>query len=239
MDLLARVVVWLNTLANALGRVLLAPVSALPGWLSATLSATVAGVLLLVVFKYTSNQRAIRRVRNEINAQLLALKLFKDNAAVAVDAQGRILQGAGRLQVLAIVPMLVMLVPVCLLLAQLALWYQARPLHTGEETVVTMKLNGTEGSPWPEVRLEPADAGKVTLGPVRVHSKREICWDWYEALKNPWEAPFRPDSPVRSIEIDYPGRASWTSGTNWWVVYWFAVSMLAGFCCRRWVNVHI
>ena len=124
MDVLAQLVVWLNGLANALGRLLLAPVGVSPGWLSATVIAVVTGVLLLVVFKYTSNQRAIQRVRNDINANLLALKLFKDSAALAVTSQGRILWGAVRLLVLALVPMAIMSVPVLLILGQLSLWYQ-------------------------------------------------------------------------------------------------------------------
>ena len=41
-----------------------------------------------------------------------------------------------------IVPMLVMVVPVLLILGQLALWYQSRPLQTGEEAVLTVKLKG-------------------------------------------------------------------------------------------------
>ena len=31
-------------------------------------------------------------------------------------------------------------------------------------------------------------------------------WDWSAILLNPGEEPFRPDDPVRSIEIDYPQR---------------------------------
>ena len=44
-----------------------------------------------VVFKYTSNQRAIKRARDDIKAHLLALKLFKENTRVIFRAQGRIL----------------------------------------------------------------------------------------------------------------------------------------------------
>jgi hypothetical protein len=279
MDALTHAVVWLNAASNAAGRVLLAPLSAMPGWLSATAVSAVTGVLLLVIFKYTSNQRAIRRVRNDINAQLLALKLFKESARVALRAQGRVLVGAARLLALAVVPMLVMAVPVCLLLGQLSLWYQARPLRVGEEAVVTLKLNGT-AEPQPEVTLKPTDAVAVTLGPVRVLSKGEVCWQvrareaghhrlvflieghevekdlavgdgfmrvsarrpawsWSDALLHPWEPPFRPGEPVASIEIDYPRRESWTSGADSWLIYWFFVSMGAGFCFRRSLNVDV
>src|SRR5258708_14510635 len=177
MDGLTQLVVWLNAVADALGRLLLAPLGVLPGWLSATVVSAATGVLMLLAYKYTSNQKAIKRVRDDINAQLLALKLFKDSASVALRAQGRLLVGAFRLMVLAVVPMLVMVVPVCLLLGQLALWYQSRPLQVGEEAILTLKLNGNAESSWPDIRLQPMDAMEITLGPVRVLSKRTICWN--------------------------------------------------------------
>src|SRR5262249_29273630 len=176
MEFLTQIVVWLNALANAVGRILLAPIAVLPGWLSATIVAAVTGILLLVVFKYTSNQRAIKRVKDDIKANLLALKLFKDSASVALGAQGRILSGAFRLLLLAIVPLLVMILPVLLILGQLSLWYQARPLQAGEDAIVTLRLGGDAGAPLPEVRLDPTEAVDVTIGPVRLRSKREVCW---------------------------------------------------------------
>jgi hypothetical protein len=280
MDAVAQVVAWLNAGAGVLGGLLLAPIGWLPGWLSATLVAVVTGVLLLVVFKYTSNQRAIKAVRDDIKANLLALKLFKDNMAVTFRAQGGLLLGACRLFLLAIVPMLVMAVPVTLLLGQLSLWYQARPLRVNEEAVLTLKLNGADDDPWPDVRLEPPAAVAVTVGPVRVRSQREICWEFKgrkpgqhvllfyvdgqrvekelaigdgfmrvsakrpgwdvgEALLHPGEPPFPPDSPVRSIEIDYPERSSWVYGSNSWVIYWFVVSLVAALFFRRWLNVQV
>jgi hypothetical protein len=277
---LAEITAWLSAGSNVVARFLLAPVGVLPGWLSATVVAAVTGVLLLAVFKYTSDQRAIERVRNDINAHLLALKLFKDSARVSLRAQGRILRGAFWLFILAIVPMLVMIVPVALLLGQIGLWFQARPLRIGEDAVVTLKLNGDAGSTWPAVSLQPTDKVYVAVGPVRVRSKREVCWqvkarepgshrlvfqvgdqpsvkelaigdglmrvskerpgwDWSAILLNPAEQPFRPGHPVRSIEIDYPQRSSWTSGTDRWVIYWFVVSMVAALCFRRAMNVAV
>ncbi len=174
--MLAQIAAWLGSASNALGRVALSPLGILPGWLSATLVAAVTGVLLLVVFKYTSNQRAIKRVRDDIDANLLALKLFKDSTRVTLRSQGRIVIGAFRLMLLALVPMLVMALPVTLLLSQLALWYQTRPLRVAEEAVVTLAIAGDAKAPWPDVRLRPTNAVEVEVGPVRVRSKREVCW---------------------------------------------------------------
>src|SRR5437879_660946 len=115
MDALTQVAVWLNAVANALGQVF-AVIGVLPGWLSATLVAIATGFAMLLAFKYTSNQRAIKRTRQGIRANLLAVKLFKDSVAVGLRAQGAVLVGAVRLLLLALVPMLVMIAPTILLL---------------------------------------------------------------------------------------------------------------------------
>jgi len=137
-NVLISVVAWLNVVANVLGGILLAPVAIMPGWLSATIIAAVTGIVMLVLFKYTSNQHAIKAVRDDIKAQLFALKLFKDNPSVIFRAQGRLFAGAFWLLVYALVPVIVMTLPVLLILGQMALWYQFRPLQIGEERVVTL-----------------------------------------------------------------------------------------------------
>ena len=277
---LTQLVVWLNAIVNPIARVVFAPIAVVPGWLSATIVGIVTGVLMLLAFKYTSNQVAIKKVRSEIKANLLALSLFKDSVRVNLRSQFRILWAAVRLLGYSLVPILVMLVPMSLLLAQLALWYQARPLGVGEEAVVTMNLNGNAAATWPNVRLETAREFKTTLGPVKVSDEHAVCWNiqaaetgyhrlvldidgaqfakelavgdglmrvslarpewsWSEALVNPAETPLAAQSPVRSIEIQYPKRSAFASGTNTWMIYWFAVSFVAALCCRRMLKVQL
>jgi hypothetical protein len=175
-DALAQAAAWMNVPANALGRILLAPIAYLPGWLSATVVAVVTGVLLLVAYKYTSNQRAIQRARAGIKAHLLSLKLFKDSPLVALRAQRGILAGAVRLLLLSIVPMLIMALPVVLVLAQLSLWYQARPLRVGEEALLTARLAADQSTPLSAVQLGSNDALEVLVGPVHIESERVVCW---------------------------------------------------------------
>jgi hypothetical protein len=178
-------------------------------------------------------------------------------------------------------------VPVCLILGQIALWYQARPLPIGKgnEAVVTLKLADTGDSAWPQVALQPSEAFEPTIGPIRQLSERQISWiiegrkagyqrlvfqvgdktfekelaigsgimrvstlrpRWHlvDAVLNPWEKPFTPDSSVQSIEIEYPQPSwtnfanKWTSSADIWVYYWLIVSMIAAFCFRKVFNVH-
>ncbi len=176
-DMLSKLIILLNTLAGVLADVLLAPVSWLPGWLSISLIAAVTGVLMLLVFKYTSNQEGIRRTRNRIRANLLALSLYKDSTAVSVRSQVRVLQSSGRLLVYALFPMLVMIVPTCLLLGQLAVWYQARPLKVGEDAVVTVQLADSSDDAVQQLTMVPSSAVQLDVGPVRVPSKQMVCWN--------------------------------------------------------------
>lgn len=277
---MTQMLVWLNALANRCGEVLLAPVAWVPGWVSATVIAVVTGVVMLLVFKYTSQQTAIKRTRSQIKANLLALSLFKDNVWVGLRAQGRILANAGKLMLLAVVPMLVMTVPMILLLGQLALWYQARPLNVGEEAVVTVKLSKEANGELQKVKLRGGDGMEPTIGPVRVPSKDMVCWNikakeaglheltvniddapftkqlavgsgymptslqrpasrWSDVLLHPREAPFAADSPVQSIEVGFPERDSWTSGSDYWIVYWFAISLVAAFAAKPLLKVNV
>jgi uncharacterized membrane protein (DUF106 family) len=280
MNFLAQITTWINMLTNALGKFLLAPIGVLPGWLSNTIVSAVTGVILLIIFKYTSNQRAIGFVRDNIKANMLALKLFKDSISVTLQAQGQVFKGALLLLFNAIRPMLVMIVPVSLLLAQMGLWYQSRPLLPGEETMVTVKLNGNIETPWPTVSMEPTPAAEVTIGPVRVFSKHQIYWKikaiengshhiifqvdgqqfgkeltigdgfmrisderpgwrWSDILLHPSEKPFGPDSAVQSISINYPDRLSRTSGTDWWLVYFFVASLVFALIFKPFLKVRI
>jgi hypothetical protein len=174
----------------------------------------------------------------------------------------------------------VMIFPVVLLLSQMGLWYQYRPLACGEEVLIGMELGGDIESPWPDVTLESGEGAEVTAGPVRVFSKGEIYWrikagqegyhglifevdgqrfekelsvgggfmrvsverpgqQWGHILLNPWEKPFGGDCVVQSIAINYPERMSRTSGTDWWVAYFFVASLVFALIFKPFLKVRI
>ena len=177
MNFFTRIVVWINAGTNAVGKFLLAYIAVLPGWLSIMIISAATGVILLVIFKYTSNQHAIERIRSDIKADMLTLKLFKDNICVILHAQGRMFKGALILLFYAVPPMLLMIVPIFLLLVQLGLWYQYRPLRPGQKTIITMQFDDMNDSSWPKVDINPAQAFEVTAGPSQILTKRQICWE--------------------------------------------------------------
>ena len=271
--MLTQIVLWLNSFATSMASIVLAPIAWLPGWLSATLIAVVTGIVMLIVFKYTSNQVALKQTRNQIKANLLALSLFKEELRVCLRAQVSLLWQAGRLLLLSLKSVLVMTVPMGLALGQLGLWYQARPVTVGEETIVTVHLAAAATDAIRQIQLNPHPAVRVTIGPVRVFAKNMVCWNIQTAepgrqtltfrigeqeftkelaigqgfmpvslsrpsmdisamLLHPREQPFERNSLVQSIDVTYPKRNSWTCGSDWWMLYWFVVSMIVAFVAR-------
>ncbi|MCG7851816.1 MAG: hypothetical protein MIO92_04785 [Methanosarcinaceae archaeon] len=176
MGFLVQLITWVNVLTNAIGGFFLAPVALVPGWLSITVISAVLGVFLLIIFKYTSNQKAIGRVRDDIKANLLAVKLFNDSFSVTFRSQARVFCASFKLLFYSIVPMLVMIVPVILIMAQMGLWYQACPLRPGDKPVIVkLKLNDSLDT-LPQVAFESLPAARTMIGPVRVFTTKEIFW---------------------------------------------------------------
>lgn len=177
MDILTAAVAWLYIPVNAVSAFILAPIRFLPGWLSITAISAIIGVLLLIIFKYTSNQSAIGKIRDGIKADMIAIKLFKDNVSVILSSQRNVLAGSLRLLLYALQPMAVMIVPVLLILSQMGLWYQNRPLLPGESTIITIALNTPDAKPYPETAIDDISGAEVVAGPVHVLSKNEILWE--------------------------------------------------------------
>ena len=135
-----------NAAANTVGSVVFAPIALVPGWLSITIISAILGVPLLIIFKYTSNQRALTRTINDIKASLLAVRLYRDNIAVTMKSEARLMRCSIELFVYSLIPVLIMSIPLSLILAQMGLWYQARPLQPGDAPVVVkLKLNSALG----------------------------------------------------------------------------------------------
>ena len=266
-----------NSAANTVCGLVFAPIAMVPGWLSITIISAVLGIPLFIIFKYTSNQRALTRTIDDIKASLLAVRLYRDNIAVTMKSEARLMLCSVKLFVYSLIPVLIMSVPLSLILAQMGLWYQARPLQLGDApVVVNLKLNNASEH-WPAVTLDARPGARVVAGPVRIASRKEICWtiqpvqegthllkfqvgdqqivkqlaigtgfmrvstkrlgmEAADAIMHPLEEPLSASCPVASISIAYPARHSFICGTDWWLVWFCIVSMLAALLIRPFIK---
>jgi hypothetical protein len=56
---------------------------------------------------------------------------------------------------------------------------------------------------------------------------------------HPRERPFGSESAVQAIEIDYPQRSGWISGSQSWLMFWLVGSMIAAFALRSLFGVQL
>src|SRR5258708_39380915 len=79
----------------------------------------VIGLLMVIVFRYTSDQKAIGRAKDKLKAHLLAVRLFQDQLPVVMGAYGQIIGGTGSYLRIAFTPSLIDILPITFLLVQL------------------------------------------------------------------------------------------------------------------------
>jgi hypothetical protein len=131
------------------------------GWLSPVAGlavvALVTATLALWVVKGTSDQRRMRAAKNGMYAALLEMRLFNDDLAAILRAQGEVLRYNARYLRAALLPILWLIVPVSLLVAQLESYYAYGGLTPQEPTLVTAHVRpGTTGAEAATLELPPA-----------------------------------------------------------------------------------
>jgi len=140
------------------------------------LISVLTALLMLFVFRFTSNQEGIKRVKNKIKAHLLELRLFKDSMSLSFKAQGNILRYNLRYISYSTKPMLVMIIPLILILIQLNFWFGYEALTPGEETILKVKLEEGHNPFDIDVDLEPSSGFNIQTPPLRIEEEREINW---------------------------------------------------------------
>lgn len=266
----------LNPLLTDVGDAVYAIFDPLPPVVGITVLSAFFGVVLLIAFKYLSNQKAIGRVRDTISASLLALKLYKDDMMVTLRTQGRLFVAIAKLQWYMFMPIIILLLPMLMAMAQMGVRYQWRPLRVGEETQITAELDDFVDE-YSKLAIEPNEGLCVLAGPVigggeavwRVLAEKAgrhtltITCDgksvtkefvvgragqrvnpirgqrWTDQLLNPNEAALPGRLPVRSISINYPPFESYIYGSDWWVLYFFVVSMVFALLFKPMFNVRM
>lgn len=268
----------LNKAMTALFDLLLWPFAAMAPIVALSLISIVTGGLMLWIFGKVSDQESIRVVRDRIRGNLIAVRLFGDDLGMLFRLQWRLIRDNVVFLKYALLPLLIMMIPVMLILTQLNLRFEARPLETGEAATVTVTLR--DGASIDRgVTLEAPEGITVETPAVRVAAKREVVWrirpdadgdyglivrvgdeeivkrlqvggGWgaTSALrpgKNVWEILLFPgEDPIRgaveSVEVHYSSLPITLFGFAVdWLIFFFLVSLIAGFALKRPLGVEI
>jgi hypothetical protein len=223
-----------------------------PIWALLAIS-VLTGILILIIFRYTSNQEAIRQVKERLKAHLLALWLFQDQLSVVFRTQGRLLYTSLIYTRHALIPLAVMIVPLVLIMLQLEVRLGQSPVRPGDSFLLTATL--ADPARLAQASLDVPAGLTLTAPPVRIPELREVNWRIAGAAAGdytlevsiddqtfskkvivgdgPTETALPDAAPVESIQVNYrPSDIALGPWRMHWLIPFFVFSLVAAFAFK-------
>jgi len=138
------------------------------------ITSLVVGLLMVVLFGYTSDQKAIGIAKDQLKAHLLAVRLYRDQIPVVMGSYGKILRGTGRYLKLAFKPLLYVIIPITFLIVQIDHYLGAAPIPPNAPFLLTVHTTGSVTANDVTLDLSPEIA--MTAAPVHVPFDNEVVW---------------------------------------------------------------
>lgn len=164
-----------NSVSTALFDVVMAPFGHERAAFDMLLWPTLMGVLAILVYKLVSNQQALARVKSQITMRLLEIRLFSHDIVQVLKSTGAIL---GKNVVYLgnhMIPMVVMLGPFVVIVAQLVANYAYDPSPEGSVELLHVRLDPEAGVSARDVSLTLPEGIALDAGPVRT-ADQQVFW---------------------------------------------------------------
>lgn len=167
---------WLNSAVGIIIKVLFLPFSSFNPWVAMLVISLLTALLLLLIYKKTSDQEGIKQVKNRIKASLLEIRLYQSDFRTQLGSQKQLVAANLRYLLYNLRPLLVMLLPIFLLLAQLNLWFGYRAIGPGETFLLKVRFIKAVDMERLNLELEAPPGLTVETPPVRIIDLREAAW---------------------------------------------------------------
>jgi hypothetical protein len=154
----------------------------LPPLASLLLLSLVTSAVMLFVVARTSNQPGMAATKRAMHAGLLEIRLFNDDLVAILRALAGVLRQNGRYLLLSLVPLLWMIVPLMLVIAQLQAFYGYAGLEVGQPVLVKVERRDTRGEARPAaggavaIALEAPPGIRVDTNAVELAGSNEVLW---------------------------------------------------------------
>lgn len=166
----------LNRTAALLVDSLTQSMQSLPPWAVLLAHALLIALAALAAYALIADRAALLRSRNRMIARVLEIRLLQDDPLGVLTSFGRVIGGTMVYLQASLKPLLLLLPVVLLWVAQLAGWFEWRPLAPGEAAVVTVVLKpGTNPRGRPAALTVPAGFAVETPA-FRSPAGNELAW---------------------------------------------------------------
>lgn len=161
--------------------VLMRPLRGLPPLASLAVISLLTAILVLLVFRATSNQERIAAAKRRMEAGLFEIRLFGDEPRLVLRAVIGLWRANLAYLGQSIVPLLWMIVPLTLAIAQLQSLYGYRAVRPGdtfivEATLATTRSAGARAARRPDARLRVPPGLRVETPDVWIPPLSELAW---------------------------------------------------------------
>jgi hypothetical protein len=132
--------------------------------------------IFLEVFRCTTNSTKLQEAKNNMQARLLEVRLFKDSPSIVLAALAGMLTCNLRYLKHSLKPTLLMLPPLVVLMIHLDAWFGHAPLRPGQAALVTVKILESSRQAFNDISLEAAAGLAIETPSLRVPQEKEISW---------------------------------------------------------------
>ncbi len=151
---------------------LLAPFANAHPLLPLAVVSLITSVLLLLAFRWLSDQQGLEQIKAKIHAHFLELKLFRHDVGVIWSAEKQILRYNLLYLAYLLKPLVVTLPIFALFLLELEGWYNSRPLKVGEAAVVSVFVVPHAEDVLDSLRVADAEGLRVETPALRIPEER-------------------------------------------------------------------
>ncbi len=131
-------------------------------------------VFALVIYKYTSSQDGIKKAKEKIKAHFVEVWLYIDDPVLILKAQAGIFGNGGKYLGFALIPLVVMFLPVMIFLVNCEHRYHFRAFEPGEAFLLKLKVSGQMSDWMNGIRLELPPNLELKYPPLRIQEPDDI-----------------------------------------------------------------
>jgi uncharacterized membrane protein (DUF106 family) len=168
-------VTFITDILNRLFDLLVTPFGKSAVWAMIFLS-LVTGILMLLLFKWSTNQDRLASVKRRLLGHLYELGLYQENLRVMFRIQGDLAKANLRYLATTLPALLAILLPLLLILAQLDSRFAHRPFTSGETSLVTATVDAAHEPLLDKLELVTSPEVVVESLPVRDHRRLTATW---------------------------------------------------------------
>jgi uncharacterized membrane protein (DUF106 family) len=152
------------------------PLAGMPPFWGMFAISAVTGVLMVIIYKYTSNQEGIARAKELIKAHLLETWIYREQVEVMLRAQKKVLWANLIYMAHNFKPLLVMMIPVLILLIDINFRYGLEPISPGQSVLLETTRRDAVAIEEMDEAIEVPAGVTLDAPPVHIETLGKTIW---------------------------------------------------------------